>query len=431
MKVEFAEKKFEKIFEDMRWDFYQKGRTINQIAMLQFFCLEEEKFKNYLDQLLSSEKKGDYQTMLAEYIRLYIKGREDDYSKRLLKNVSTFLEKIPDIDVSKITLRPKPAYMKNAKLNSGFRDRIVSDVPKEFNNFEKAFYLFIKLCHILSHDEADLSDKVNYTINHKDINRLQEVDENNNIIVCYEWIVILALFFELFDIPYEITGDEKYGRWHLGINVLYDNVLINFEATLGITCCDLTRIKNNIEAGGISPVQSCTQEEAFKIISSMGKVYKYLEERENKRYYLEHEIIQQEREKIGDLSNLSNSQKIQMFMEKIILSPHKNIVDNIKYMQIWQKILFSKDNTLSLSNILMKDFQENQSDYKVGVLLSFQSDDQCIEYFVYSKQYGFQRIMKEQFVSYLDNSIIEFIDEKDKVEVSSLISDQTGQNKCL
>lgn len=427
----FTGKSFIKIFNDMRWNFYQKNRELSQITMLQFFSLEENLFRNYLQQLLSDEKRGDYQTMLAEYIRLYIKNRECNYSERLNNNVQIFLEEVPGIDTSKITLRPKPPYIKDAKLNPDFRKRVESDVPKEFNNFEKAFYLFIKLCRKLSHDEDDLSNKVEFAINHTDINRLQEVDEDNNIVVCYEWVVILALFYEIFNISYEITGDEVFGRNHLGINVLYDNVLINFEATLGITCSDLTRIKNNIQAGGISPIQACTMDEAYKIIESINKVYTYYEEKENQKYYLEHELIKQEREKIDNFSILSCRQKMQIFVEKIISSPHKNLVDNIKYMQIWQKILFSKDDTLSLNNIIVKDYQEDKNKYTVGVLLSCQLDDECTEYYVYSRQYGFQSITKEQLLSYLDNSIIEFINENDKLKVSSRFSNQVRQNKCF
>lgn len=420
-------KNFIKILEDARWKYYQNEREVGKISLLYFFNLDEEEFQKYLNQLLTGEKKGDYKSMLAEYIRLYIRGKEDQYSEILKKNVNTFLEKVPDLDLSKVTLRPKPVYMKDAKLNSGFRDRIVNSVPQNFNNFEKAFYLFVKLCHTLSHDEADLSSKVEFTINHTDINRLQEVDENNNIIVCYEWVVILALFYEVFNISYEITGDEVFGRNHLGINVLYDNLLINFEATLGITCSDLTRVKNNIQAAGISLVQSCSNDECYKIIESIDKVYKYFEEKENQKYYPEPELINQERKKIV---NLSSRQRIQMFMEKVILSPHKNIVDNMKYMQLWKQILFSKDNTLLLSNIIYNSEQKNGNKYEVGILLSCQIDDD-IEYFIYTSQYGFKEITKEQFEISLDNSTIEFINENDKLKISSQNTDTLGQNKRL
>ena len=119
-----------------------------------------------------------------------------------------------------------------------------------------------------------------------------------------------------------------------------------------------------------------------------------------------------------------------MFMEKVILSPHKNIVDNMKYMQLWKQILFSKDNTLLLSNIIYNSEQKNGNKYEVGILLSCQIDDD-IEYFIYTSQYGFKEITKEQFEISLDNSTIEFINENDKLKISSQNTDTLGQNKRL
>ena len=415
-----------KDFKDIRFQFYQQGRIINTEKMFKFFSLNSDQFKDGLYQLSESKNSGDYMVIIAEFIRLYLEPNLRFCSELILNNFLEFKKQYPNINLSKVNLLPRPKYMEDAKLNSAFRDRVINSVPKEFNTFEKAFYLFIKMCQTLSHDEHDFDKTLNCPINHADINRIQEIDENNNIIVCYEFVVILALFFEEFDIPYEIVYDQKYGRWHLGINVLYDNILINLEATLGIVDCDLVKIKNNIRAGGIFPY-TCTLTEGIEIVDCMNRVYDHLEKEEKQKYYLENELVKHERQQIDNLLSLTDEQKFEMFKEKILSSSLKSIVDIFKCMEIWKKVFFFKKTTLVLRPVLKKIPQGTEKDYDVVILLNFQTDYE--KYYFYSKQDGFQKMIDGQLLDYIENGIIKFIEEEGDCKNDENIVQET-KYKC-
>ena len=46
-----------------------------------------------------------------------------------------------------------PSYLKKTKINEEFKKIILKDIPKEFNDIEKSFLIYIKMCSILDYDE--------------------------------------------------------------------------------------------------------------------------------------------------------------------------------------------------------------------------------------------------------------------------------------
>ena len=279
----------------------------------------------------------------------------DNYVNFILEKVNKYKKMKSNKQLNKI------------KLKSEFVISIIKDIPNSFTDLEKVIFIYIKLCNLLTHDINDLY-RNSYNINHKNISRLKTININNNIIVCYEFTHILAKILDLFNIKYEIGGDNVYGRGHSYLNIYYKNSIICFDATRGLVNCDMTRSKNNIRVCNILPVNDDILEE---LELSIDNVYSYIEKKYQKKYYNECEYINNNK-----INNLNYSERIKVFFSKIsksLLPP----MDNIKYIYLLKKMLFSNDE-LIITPIEYR--YKNKS--KLLIIFAFKNNNNYI-YYIY------------------------------------------------
>ena len=371
----------------------QEYKLFNTSIVFNYLLLDHDKFKDILNEELI--------IIILTFIKKYTIDNFYLYPENMIKNIKYMNNYSSEYNVlDKIFLKEKPEFIKQAKLNKNFKNKIIKNISKDFNNFEKSFYIYIKLCSMLSHDEAELSKVKNYIIDHYNINRIEEVDDKNNLIVCYEFATIFALFLDIFNINYEVVGDCKFGSRHLSINVLDGDALVNFEATNGIFDSDLTKIKNHIEACGVNIVKA-NPREMDNIYRSIEKVYKYLSEEEYENYYLESDIIKQFRKRIDNLKSLNDDKKLEIFMEEVRNSPYINIVDTIKYMYLWRKVLFKNSDIFNINEIVLKTNIDS-----VVTIISFKKDNDYV-YYLYFKS-SFELISKQEIIDNFKNNIFEY-----------------------
>lgn len=403
--------------KDTSFQYYyqQEYRETSVSKVFNWLLLEPEEFTKILTNNPNEQFDEELVIMFLTFINKYICVSYYLYPDNMQKNIELLKDLSNDYSVlDKIKLKEKPEFIKKAKLNPSFQDKIIKSIPEKFNNFEQAFYLYIKLCRTLSHDEIDLATIKKFIINHKDINRIQEIDEDNNIIVCYEFIVVLALFFDLIGVKYEIDGDSQFGRGHMSLKVLDGDALIHFEPTNGLYNSDLTKLKNNIKACGVV-IEQANPNDVERISASMEKVYDYLEKEENQLYYLESELIKKFRARIDNLSNLTNEDKLKIFIEEISQLPYGNIVDVIKGMQIWDKVLFKHQNVFAISEILLKSKEENDPHNKVGVVIAFNSNGldsdnkENFHYYLYTYPHLFMPISGDKIVDNFNKGTFQYL----------------------
>ena len=305
--------------------------------------------------------------------------------------VNFILEKVNNYKIIK-----NNKQLNNIKLKSEFVIYIIKDIPKSFTDLEKVIFIYIKLCNLLTHDINDLY-KNSYTINHKNINRLKTIHINNNIIVCYEFVAIISKILDLFNIKYEIDGDNVYGRGHTYLKVHYNNSIICFDATRGLVNCDMTRTKNNIRVCNILPFVS-SDKMLIELELSIDKVYSYIEKKYHKKYYNECEYINNNK-----INNLEYIDRIKVFLSKIskpLLPP----MDHIKCIYLLKKMLFSNDEL----DITLTEYKYQKNKSKLLIIFTFNINGSYI-YYTYEYPKLLYRIEKKKLENLLDHNIFKYI----------------------
>lgn len=309
---------------------------------------------------------------------------------------------------NKIDLIKKPKYMDKVNLNKQLVNSILNDLPNNFTKLESAIFIYIKLCRILTHDEADV-DKKYLIINHRDINRISTINDDNNIIVCYEFVAIFAKFLDILGLDYEIIGPSKYGLGHCSLNILYKGLYLKFDSTLGLFDCDLTKIKNNIKACGINIIKSNPQY-SIEFDQSMDNVYEYIKNKYNESYFLEHDLVKKYRNKF-DYYSLEKKKRV--FFEEIKycdLPP----IDTIKYIKLLKRIIFNKNDKFEME--LITTLISNKY-LGVSYIFAFRNNLNEIiknEYYIYTYPNNVKRISKEEILNNFNNNQYNYIEYKRK-----------------
>lgn len=369
----------------------EKQYPIDEI--IELLSLDNIEFKKKIDSMTD-----EFLVLVATFV----KNMNNVYSNNVIENAKYISSITKEYGVlEKIKLRTKPSYLNQIKLNEQFEKYIMSKVPDNFTIFEKAIFIYILLCKTLTHDEED-ADKC--TINHRNPNRIKTIDQNNNLIVCYEFVVIFTKFLDILGLDYEIIGGKKYGMGHTSLNILYKDSLTNVEATQGLFNCDLTRIKNNIRASGFNPIKYNPKIQK-EINESFDNVYKYLSDKYNEKYYYETDIVKQYRKNIDD--NLTYEDRLQIFFEKIkhcTLPP----VDTIKYISLLKKAIFGKTDIFNMNIILNCKANENKN-CTLSIVFTFKNNNNDIKYYIYTYPNTVTSITQQEMQSLFDNNDYKYI----------------------
>ncbi len=157
------------------------------------------------------------------------------------------------------------------KLNEKLKEEVLRDIPSYFNDFQKTYYIYKRLCQKFSYDEDyfyyayrsedAIMPKRPYA-DHTDINRLNNISEEDDII-CTEFTMIYCKFLDLLNIPFRITGyrdkaDIDYHASHMKARFKIGDYIIDADAAHGLLTSDLAYEKsfgevNHFEVNPIIP----------------------------------------------------------------------------------------------------------------------------------------------------------------------------------
>ena len=96
-----------------------------------------------------------------------------------------------NIELSQLFTQENKYRYELISIDDEFAKRIISSIPENLSQVEKALFVYIKLCKILSYDDEfllyitkALSKKEMSSMNHAKIDNLTKINEDNNSIVC-------------------------------------------------------------------------------------------------------------------------------------------------------------------------------------------------------------------------------------------------------
>lgn len=249
--LESSEESYETFFKDDRNDFCSIDKRIFIYGLIDFFN-KNNILKNYI---VPSRIRERYKE-ISSYQKIDIESffrKEDEYSSKYF-------------DLNEVTIE------------QGLREEIFKGMDDNFTPLQKAIYIYIKMCMLLSYDEEyfvyDQTGDV--TLKHKDIRNLSNINLKHNEVVCYEFNALYAKFLTELGIDYEIDGNIscEFGDGHQSLIFYCDKFIVSADSVTTILEGDLINAKINNKLQGINCLNEnqSTKKEFETLVDSIYKL---------------------------------------------------------------------------------------------------------------------------------------------------------------
>lgn len=291
--------------------------------------------------------------------------------KKVSDNLNA-LKKATDITYINRCLEYPYNYLRRVEYSKKFKEEIFKDIPENFESLEKAFYIYYKMCKLLTYDEEQYARRkeIDYEIKHHDINRLKEIDSKNNRIVCYEFNALYAKFLRDLGIKYELEGSSEYANGHAALIFRVDKFIVRADSTVGLIKSDLAYAKNDLILTGFT-LENKNENTYNKFVEKIDNVYSYIAKNDKNKY----------QGTIRDISKLSymlpNNLPLEIKKDIFVKLYSKSSlppIDKIPYALKLKNILFAKDNVkeakFALNFISKKELLNDQEKYTVSTIIS-------------------------------------------------------------
>ena len=437
---------FEKFLEKHRGNVYNIDIDGNKYSipidqLISLMLLPNEQF----DYLCSSKDIKDIIGIKKEYF-IYAAHRffkENDVMNDFVvpDNIANHYEDIDSyrkIDLQAINKHVVTTDTKyqDIQIDSNLKHEIISGIPENASDLEKAIYIYIKMCKLLTYDEEYYA--VNpATEKHRRIDYVSSITLENNKVVCFEFNLIYSkLLSELgihFRSDYKNMVGEAYGVGHANLEVRSDKFLVSADSVTSILQGDIMQAKLNQPLVGLKCINKNTQtQQEFK--ESLIKMYTLIDQQEKNLSNKQIGHIQTLDELLEEYSHLTkNIQDISLYERLSILVSKVNStkmvgIDSLSYVLQLRKILFTNDqrnNNISITII------RNNKPFEVGKIAmasaifalniqSFkESPDQNV-YYYFNPNHELVPIEKEELQKRFDDGEFAYV-EKDNPKVPGIV----------
>lgn len=325
--------------------------TIPIIEMIDFLSLPTKEFQSFFDDL-DLPYKGVSKTYFVYMVNAFFLSSAafDDYvfpNNLVARYELLGSNQIIDIEALNKVKKTLDSTIDRVKINDELRQSVLGNLDTSSSDLEKAIYIYIKLCKLLSYDEEfyAVNQRGYVALKHENPERIYTITPKNNRAVCYEFNSIFAKLLDELNIKF-ITTSKLNGiyRGHTSLMFRVGKFLVNADSVESILKNDLLNAKLNNPLDGLRCVNKYKgTREAFADILS--KVYKIVAAEENVAAKVE------ERETFADIlreyegcinETLDLDSKLAVMIDKVI---HTGVqgVDSIAYLLQLRKIIFSRE----------------------------------------------------------------------------------------
>ena len=408
--------------KDLIYSYKEKNKKCSCSIVINLLNKDSNYFKKMLEKKSNKKEYEEILILFLYFIRKYLNEYNYELPKHVRENIDFIFVKAKDIKFKKgIFFESKPEYMNCIEINENFKNYLLSNIPNDFNKIEKAFYIYLKLCNIFTYDVMNLNG-LKSNINHEDIKRIKEIDKDNNVILCYEFIAIYAKILDELKINYRINGKPVYGRSHTNITIEYNNLNIMVEPTRGVIDCDLTNAKIGVLLEGFM-CSSGDDENKKDIDKSIQKVYKYVEDNYNKKYLSQKEIINNNKENMKNKDFLTLDNRFELLISKLINS-NLPPIEIIKQLGIIRKSVFEDLDYFDYYLVANKEEMSYPNNIKLSIVLVFNKfgihSEKENKYYIYNYPKSIEKISLDSLEKLFIDSKIAYI-KSHKKEIPGIL----------
>lgn len=331
-----------------------------------------------------------------------------------------FAEHYSRVKIDKDNFIKHKTNLDKVKIDSDFKNSLLREISNtNFNELEKAYYLYRRLCEKLSYDDLYMAmgDVVN--IPHKSIERIESINDKNNLVICHEFVLIFTKLCDSLGIPSQILNgqnriktEESLFQGHSKAVILVNDFIINVDSTKSVMGSDIAKEKLGMNLEGFEYLgSSILQQDEF--MESLNKVNEYLAKKEKDFKYVDSLEILKRRALRANIVTLEEKKSIisSMFRDYI---HDDTMMSDMAYF-----LLKCRDAIYGCSNYCNIKYIVRNKPLKVVSLITFSSngdleDIENNEYYLYDGNV-FNNIMGSHIEMLFTSGAYGFIEgDKDK-----------------
>lgn len=333
-----------------------------------------------------------------------------------------------DLEAINKHLETKDTLFQKIHIDKSLEDAILLGILADFNELEKAIYIYIKMCRIFTYNEEYFTKYFDEDIKrkHKDLSYVDQINLFNNEAVCFEFNIIYAAFLNRLGIKFKSNymgyHDEVYGEGHVKMEFRWDKFLVRADAVSYMTKSDLTYAKVSQPLIGLVCLNK-NEETQEKFEEALNKVYIHIlrEENVNSKTDIIHipffeEILNEFFKIFTKLEDIRFEERISIMVRKAN-NMHLKGVDYFSYLLQLQKMLFTPLERQENIEICMLannlDNEDKKSELVAIITINFKgfNNKDLNLYYILNANGILMPLLKEEIEGLLNVKKLEYIDE--------------------
>ena len=333
-----------------------------------------------------------------------------------------------DLEAINKHLETKDTLFQKIHIDKSLEDAILSGIPVDFNDLEKAIYIYIKMCRIFTYNEEYFTKYFDEDIKrkHKDLSYVDQINLFNNEAVCFEFNIIYAAFLNRLGIKFKSNykgyDDEIYGEGHVKMEFRWGKFLVRADAVSYMTKSDLTYAKVSQPLIGLVCLNK-NKETQEEFEEALNKVYMHIlrEENVNSKTDIIHisffeEILNEFFKIFTKLKDIRFEERISIMVRKAN-NMHLKGVDYFSYLLQLQKMLFTPLERQENIEICMLannlDNEDKKSELVAIITINFKrfNNKDLNLYYILNANGILMPLLKEEIEGLLYIKKLEYIDE--------------------
>ena len=322
-------------------------------------------------------------------------------------------------------------YLKNddpneqkISINPELKSKILESIPEGLDNLQKAIFIYMKMCEILTYDDEfyAVNQQGVVAFKHEKIDHINEITPSNNRVVCYEFNAIYSVFLKQLGFNYRTISRgymDDFGGGHAFLTFKSGEYIIKVDSVTGVLNGDIPRVKQKLPLEGIIILnKNKDTKEKFKAeLKRMEGLYYKI----GKEPTFE-ETLKAYEKSSPNITIIPFSEKLAIFFTKLKNNNYAQ-VDRLGYIQILKKTLFSQlelDNNISISYIRNNHpLPDLEAESIVVIAIDDDTSDET-KYYIYNARLGLNEIEKEELQERFDNGHYDYINPKSKPNIPGI-----------
>lgn len=322
-------------------------------------------------------------------------------------------------------------YLKNddpneqkISINPELKSKILESIPEGLDNLQKAIFIYMKMCEILTYDDEfyAVNQQGVVAFKHEKIDHINEITPSNNRVVCYEFNAIYSVFLKQLGFNYRTISRgymDDFGGGHAFLTFKSGEYIIKVDSVTGVLNGDIPRVKQKLPLEGIIILnKNKDTKEKFKAeLKRMEGLYYKI----GKEPTFE-ETLKAYEQSSPNITIIPFSEKLAIFFTKLKNNNYAQ-VDRLGYIQILKKTLFSQlelDNNISISYIRNNHpLPDLEAESIVVIAIDDYTSDET-KYYIYNARLGLNEIEKEELQERFDNGHYDYINPKSKPNIPGI-----------